>query len=96
MGAPGRVPPYIRHRFRPLTAGDWRSFPARVRAGQHRACASHAAGRGVFVNFGIFVDPRVMMEMIGQKSMGDNRLHLEMQAQTPSIERKRSIALPVR
>ena len=31
--------------------------------------------QGGVVNFGIFLDPRVMMEMIGQKSMGDNRLH---------------------
>ena len=46
-GAPGFVPPCIRHRFRAFTAGDWHSVPARVRARQRGACAIRAGCIGL-------------------------------------------------
>lgn len=58
-GAPGFVPPCIRHRFRPFTAGDWHAVPERVRAKQRGADASRSGCMGLIVNFSISLPPGV-------------------------------------
>lgn len=48
LGAPLPLPPCIRHRLPPFTAGDWHSIPERVRARQRGACASRSGCMGLF------------------------------------------------
>ena len=48
LGAPLPLPPCIRHRFRPFTAGDWHSVPERVRARQRCDSAMIAGCIGLF------------------------------------------------
>lgn len=49
LGAPGLVPPCIRHRRLPLTAGDRHSAPDRVFAPQRGALARFSGCMGLFV-----------------------------------------------
>src|SRR3546814_19111152 len=60
FGAPGLVPPCIRHLFRPFTAGDWHAVPRLVLAKQ-RGAASIFETRcmGLIGNFSISATPRL-------------------------------------
>ena len=50
LRAPLPLPPCIRQRFAPLTAGDWQAVPLRVMARQRGAAASRGSGcMGLFV-----------------------------------------------
>ncbi|MEG8223913.1 hypothetical protein OSJ57_25455, partial [Sphingomonas sp. HH69] len=49
LGAPPLVPPCIRQRFRPLTAGDWQGFPDRVLAPHRGALARFSGCMGLSV-----------------------------------------------
>lgn len=63
------LPPCIRHRLRPFTAGDWHSLPERVRAKQRGACASRAGWMALIGIFRIFLPPGMMMELIGNNRL---------------------------
>ena len=69
LGAPGLVPPYIRHRFRPFTAGDWHSVPLRVSAKHRGAIASRSGYMGLFACFSIFSPPGVLVDLIGDNGL---------------------------
>jgi hypothetical protein len=60
FGAPGDVPPCIRHRpF--FTAGDWHGLPRRVRAWHRDAwCMSHLLCMGLFLCFRCEPSPRAL------------------------------------
>lgn len=52
LGAPGDVPPCMRHRFLPLIAGDWQGVPWRVFAPQRGlVCMGNLLCMGLFPCF---------------------------------------------
>ena len=63
------MPPCIRHRRLPFTAGDWQAVPARVLARQRGACASRAGCMGLFDVFDIFAAPCMVVELIGNNGL---------------------------
>lgn len=67
LGAPLPLPPCIRHRCLPLTAGDWHSLPDRVRARQRGAWC--ALCMGLVAGLSIFLSPGVVVEFIGNNSL---------------------------
>lgn len=70
LGAPGFIPPCIRHRFRPFTAGDWHSLPERVRARQRGADASRSGSLGSMYGGGFATVPAYLADTFGTRFVG--------------------------